>query len=85
MCNGRKFGVPLECNRDIGVPLELKQGKRAASQVARGNSGVLPRRYRGIDPHLELQCGTWGFSHDAAGNSEFLLCCGGKLDVPLEL
>lgn len=77
-------GVPLECIGDIGVPLELRQGNWASSRVVRGNSGVLPRHYRGIGPLLELQCETRGFSHDAAGNGS-LSRCDGKPSVPLEL
>ena len=74
----------VSCDRYLRKPLELHKGSQTSFQVVRGNSGVLPRHYRGIGPLLELQCETRGFSHDAAGNGS-LSRCDGKPSVPLEL
>ena len=65
--------------------LELHEGSPAASQVLRGNSGLLVRCCRRKWPHLTLKGKSRGLSQVAAGGLGFLSRYHGELREPLVL
>ena len=79
----------------IPGPLPLHEGSPASSQVLRGNSGLLSRRYRRKETHLTWTGESYGFSRlcrvswdsspSTTGNSGILSCCVRKIKSPFEL
>ena len=67
-------GLLSSCHGDLRDRLLLPQRNQVSFRVARGLSGFLSRRSRGINPHLELRRGITGL----------FLSCDVKLGVPLE-
>ena len=61
------FGFLSSCDRDFSEPLVLLQGSQASFQDARGTSGFLLSRCRGIGPHLRLRQETQGSSPGISG------------------
>ena len=55
------------------------QGSQVSFQDARGDSGLLSSRYRGVRRHLALNGESCGFSRVAAGSLTFLSSCDREL------
>ena len=76
-----RFGLVLNCNRELGVPLEWQQQSCTSSQVEVGNLVFLSRCGGKLGVAARDSELLWSFG----GNSGFISCCSVGSRVALEL